>query len=84
NLYLHSAIVQTRAFGQSERDRREAIRLATVDSTVSLGLAFFINAAILILAAATFHVAGRTDVAEIADAHRLLAPMLGVGAASTV
>lgn len=84
NLYLHSAIVQTRAFGHDERDRREAIRLATVDSTISLCLAFFINAAILVLAAATFHVAGRTDVAEIQDAHRLLAPMLGVGAASTV
>lgn len=84
NLYLHSAIVQTRAFGESERERRDAIRLATVDSTVSLGLAFFINAAILVLAAATFHVAGRTGVAEIEEAHRLLAPMLGVGAASTV
>jgi len=81
---LHSAIVQTRAFGESERERRDAIRLATVDSTVSLGLAFFINAAILVLAAATFHVAGRTGVAEIEEAHRLLAPMLGVGAASTV
>ena len=84
NLYLHSAIVQTRAFGESESERRDAIRLATVDSTVSLGLAFFINAAILVLAAATFHVAGRTGVAEIEEAHRLLAPMLGVGAASTV
>ncbi|MBV8238792.1 MAG: divalent metal cation transporter, partial [Sphingomonas sp.] len=84
NLYLHSAIVQTRAFGEGERERRDAIRLATVDSTVSLGLAFFINAAILVLAAATFHVAGRTGVAEIEEAHRLLAPMLGVGAASTV
>ncbi|WP_298671926.1 Nramp family divalent metal transporter [uncultured Sphingomonas sp.] len=84
NLYLHSAVVQTRAFGPAEGERREAIRMATIDSTVSLGLAFFINAAILVLAAATFHVAGRTDVAEIEDAHRLLAPMLGVGAASTV
>ncbi|QKS01591.1 divalent metal cation transporter [Sphingomonas sp. CL5.1] len=84
NLYLHSAVVQTRAFGRADRDRREAIRLATIDSTVSLGLAFFINAAILVLAAATFHVAGRTGVAEIEEAHRLLAPMLGVGAASTV
>ncbi|MBN8848548.1 MULTISPECIES: Nramp family divalent metal transporter [unclassified Sphingomonas] len=84
NLYLHSAVVQTRAFGRDDHDRREAIRLATIDSTVSLGLAFFINAAILVLAAATFHVAGRTGVAEIEEAHRLLAPMLGVGAASTV
>ena len=80
NLYLHSSIVQTRAFD----DKREAIRWATVDSTVALGLAFFINAAILILAAATFHLGGRTDVAEIDEAYRLLSPMLGVGAASIV
>ena len=84
NLYLHSAIVQTRAVGGSEREKREALRFATIDSTVSLGLAFFINAAILVLAAATFHVAGRTEVAEIEEAHRLLAPMLGAGAASAV
>ena len=58
--------------------------MATADSTIALCLAFFINAAILILAGAAFHVAGRTDVAEIADAHRLLAPMLGVGAAGTL
>ena len=80
NLYLHSSIVQTRAF----TDKRDALRWATVDSTVALGLAFFINAAILILAAATFHLGGRTDVAEIDEAYRLLSPMLGVGAASVV
>ncbi|KTT76149.1 Nramp family divalent metal transporter [Sphingomonas endophytica] len=84
NLYLHSSIVQTRAYGQDEGDRHEALKLATIDSTVALGLAFFINAAILILAAATFHTAGRFEVAEIEDAHRLLAPMLGVGAASVL
>lgn len=84
NLYLHSAIVQTRQVGVDVADKREALKMATIDSTVSLGLAFFINAAILILAAATFHVAGQTEVAEIEDAHRLLAPMLGVGGASVV
>ncbi|MCC2978984.1 Nramp family divalent metal transporter [Sphingomonas sp. IC4-52] len=84
NLYLHSAIVQTRAVGDEVADKRDALKMATIDSTVSLGLAFFINAAILVLAAATFHVAGRTEVAEIEEAHRLLAPMLGVGVASIV
>ena len=84
NLYLHSAIVQTRAYDREERERRRALRLATIDSSVALGLAFFINAAILILAAATFHVGGRTDIADIEQAHELLAPMLGVGAASAV
>ena len=80
NLYLHSSIVQTRAF----TDKRAALKWATLDSTVALGLAFFINAAILILAASTFHFAGRTDVAEIDEAYRLLSPMMGVGAASVV
>ena len=84
NLYLHSSIVQTRAYEAGEPERKRALRLATIDSTVALALAFFINAAILILAAATFHVAGRTDVADIEQAHELLAPMLGVGAASAV
>jgi manganese transport protein len=82
NLYLHSSIVQTRSFRQDDAGRGQAIRMATIDSTVALGLAFFINASILILAAATFHVAGRTDVADIDEAYRLLAPMLGMGAAS--
>ena len=84
NLYLHSSIVQTRAYDDTPAARAEAVRMATADSTIALCLAFFINAAILILAGAAFHVAGRTDVAEIADAHRLLAPMLGVGAAGTL
>jgi manganese transport protein len=84
NLYLHSAIVQTRAFERTEAGRREAIRYATLDSTVALMLALFINAAILILAASAFHVQGRTDVAEIQDAYHLLTPTLGVAAASTL
>ena len=84
NLYLHSAVVQTRRFADTEAGKREAVRYATLDSTVALGLALFINASILILAAATFHSAGRTDVAEIQDAYQLLTPMLGVGAASTL
>ncbi|MBY0305399.1 MAG: Nramp family divalent metal transporter [Sphingomonas sp.] len=84
NLYLHSSIVQTRAFDTDEAAKRDAIRLATIDSSIALGLALFINAAILILAAATFHVAGRNDVAEIGQAYALLSPMLGAGAASVV
>jgi len=84
NLYLHSAIVQTRAFDQDERGKREAVKFATIDSSVALMLALFINSAILILAASAFHVEGRTDVAEIQDAYELLAPTLGVAAASTL
>jgi manganese transport protein len=84
NLYLHSSIVQTRAFGASVRDRREAMRYAIFDSTVALGFALFINAAILILGAAAFHTRGLHDVAEIADAYKLLSPVLGVSLASTV
>ena len=84
NLYLHSAIVQTRAFARDEAGKRQAIRLATIDSTLALCFAFFINAAILILAAAAFHGSGRSDVAEIDQAYRLLSPLLGAGAASLV
>jgi manganese transport protein len=84
NLYLHSSIVQTRSFERSERGKREAVLFATVDSTIALMLAMFVNGAILILAASSFHVAGMTGVAEIQDAHRLLAPMLGAGIASTL
>lgn len=84
NLYLHSSIVQTRAFVQDVAGKREAARMATIDGTVALALAFFINASILILAAAAFYTAGRTDIAEIDEAYRLLAPSLGVGAASVV
>ncbi|HEX8555657.1 MAG TPA: Nramp family divalent metal transporter [Sphingomonas sp.] len=84
NLYLHSSIVQTRAFALDDPGKRDAIKMATIDSTIALALAFFINASILILAAATFHTAGRTDIAEIDEAYRLLSPMLGVAGASVL
>lgn len=84
NLYLHSSVVQTRAFGASSRDRREAIRYAIIDSTIALGFALFVNAAILVLGAAAFHTRGLHSVAEIADAYKLLSPVLGVSLASTV
>jgi manganese transport protein len=84
NLYLHSALVQTRDFDESVSGRREAIRYATLDSTIALLIALLINAAILIVAAATFHTHGHTQVAEIQDAHKMLAPLLGAGLASTL
>jgi manganese transport protein len=84
NLYLHSSIVQTRKVLPDEASKREAIRFATLDSTVALLLAFLINAAILILAAATFHQTGHQDVADIGDAFKLLSPLLGTTAASTL
>jgi manganese transport protein len=84
NLYLHSSIVQTRKVLPDDASRREAIRFATLDSTVALLFAFFINAAILILAAATFHRSGHPEVAEIGDAYRLLTPLLGTTIASTL
>ena len=82
NFYLHSSIVQTRKFEPTPAGKREAIKFATIDSTVALMLALFINGAILILAAAVFHWSGHQDVAEIQDAYKLLSPMLGVGLAS--
>lgn len=82
NLYLHSSIVQTRKFQHTFEGRREAIEFATIDSTVALMLALFINAAILILSAAVFHWSGHQDVAEIQDAYKLLSPLLGVSVAS--
>jgi len=84
NLYLHSSIVQTRAFGASVRDRREALRYAVFDSTLALGFALFINAAILVLGAAAFHTRGLSHVAEIAEAYKLLSPVLGASLASTL
>ena len=84
NLYLHSSIVQTRKVLPDDASRREAIRFATLDSTVALLFAFFINAAILILAAATFHQTGHQEVADIGDAYRLLTPLLGTTLASTL
>jgi manganese transport protein len=84
NLYLHSGVVQTRRFGTSVADRREAIKLATIDSTIALMFALTINAAILILAAATFNKAGKVDVAELDQAHAFLAPLLGSTFAPTL
>src|SRR5881296_1249763 len=84
NLYLHSSIVQTRRYEESAAGKRMAVRYAFVDSTVALSLALFINAAILVVAAATFHRAGRTEVAEIQQAYQLLTPLLGVTGASAV
>ena len=84
NLYLHSSIVQTRAYERSEEGRRDAIKWATADSTIALMLALFINAAILVVAAATFHKSGHADVAEIGQAFELLSPLLGLGIASTL
>jgi manganese transport protein len=78
NLYLHSSIVQTRNYKRDEEGKRSAIKFATIDSTVFLGLAFFVNAAILILSAATFHENGKFEVADITDAYHLLDPILGV------
>lgn len=84
NLYLHSSIVQTRKIERTTEGVRSAIKFATIDSTVSLLLAFFVNAAILILAAATFHKTGMHDVADITDAYRLLDPIVGAAFSSTL
>ena len=84
NLYLHSSIVQTRKYEETAEGKREAVRFAFLDSTIALSFALFINAAILIVAAATFHTSGNTDVAEIQDAYKLLTPLLGVAGASAV
>jgi len=84
NLYLHSGVVQTRRIGDSIEDKRESIKLATIDSTLALMFALTINASILILAAATFHHAGQTDIAELDQAHSFLAPLLGSALAPTL
>ena len=84
NLYLHSSIVQTRAYPRTDEGRRDAIKWATTNSTIALMLALFINAAILVVAAATFHKSGHSDVAEIGQAFELLSPLLGLGIASTL
>ena len=82
NLYLHSSIVQTRRYAETARGRREAVRYAFADSTIALSFAFFVNAAILVVAAATFHTRGHSNVAEIQDAYVLLTPLLGAGAST--
>ncbi|MEQ1577095.1 MAG: Nramp family divalent metal transporter [Hyphomicrobium sp.] len=81
NLYLHSAIVQTRAYGESVSEKRAALKFATLDSTVALMFALTINASILILAAATFHASGQTDVSDLGQAHSLLMPLVGASVA---
>jgi manganese transport protein len=82
NLYLHSSVVQTRRYEQSAAGKREAVRFAFLDSTIALTIALFINGAILVVAAAAFHTTGRTHVAEIQDAYKLLTPLLGAGAST--
>jgi manganese transport protein len=82
NLYLHSSIVQTRRYEETADGKREAVRFAFIDSTLALSFAFFINAAILIIAAASFHTSGHAEVAEIQDAYKLLTPLLGAGASA--
>jgi len=84
NLYLHSGLVQTRRYGDSASEKREAIKLATIDSSIALCLALVINASILILAAATYHRAGKIEVAELDQAHAFLAPLLGSTLAPTL
>jgi manganese transport protein len=84
NLYLHSSIVQTRQYLEDDKSKREAIKFATIDSTFALMFALFINAAILIMAAATFHGTGHQDVADIGDAYNLLTPLLGASFASAL
>jgi manganese transport protein len=84
NLYLHSSIVQTRNYPRTPEGKREAIRFANWDSAAALTMALFVNAAILVVAAAVFHRSGHTEVAEIEDAYRLLSPLLGVAGASAI
>ena len=84
NLYLHSSIVQTRAYERTDTGRRNAIRWATTDSTIALMLALFVNAAILVVSAVAFHNSGHQDVADIGQAFQLLAPLLGLGIASVL
>ena len=84
NLYLHSGIVQTRAYGHTIPEKKEALTFATIDSTVALCFALLINASILILAAAAFNAHGKTDVVELGEAHSLLSPLLGLAIAPTL
>ena len=84
NLYLHSSIVQTRMYADTAASKAEAIHFASIDSGVALMFALFINAAILVMAAATFHGSGNENVADIGDAYKLLTPLLGTTAASVL
>jgi manganese transport protein len=82
NLYLHSSIVQTRKYDETREGKKEAVKFAFIDSTIALSFAFFVNAAILVVASATFHTTGHAEVAEIQDAYKLLSPLLGAGAST--
>ena len=84
NLFLHSSIVQTRSFNLDFKGKKEAIKFSTIDSTLALTLAFFVNAAILVVAAATFHKVGLTEISDIGEAYKLLTPLLGTSLASIV
>jgi manganese transport protein len=84
NLYLHSALIQTRKINRTEKGIKEALKWSFIDSVIALNIAFFINAAILILAATVFFKSGRTNVGEISEAHSLLSPLLGTGIASVL
>src|SRR4051812_39487 len=84
NLYLHSSVVQTRNYERTPEGKREAIKFSNIDTAVALTLALFVNAAILIVSAATFYRTGHSEVAEIGDAYKLLTPLLGVTGASTL
>src|SRR5258708_16696830 len=84
NLYLHSSLVEARGFGENSQGKREAVRFATLDSTLALGFSLFINAAILVLGAAAFHQRGMTTVADISQAYQLLTPVLGASLASVL
>jgi manganese transport protein len=84
NLYLHSSIVQSRRYKRTSEGKREAIFMANVDSALALTVALFVNAAILIMAAAVFHRSGHFEVAAIQDAYKLLSPLVGAAGASTL
>jgi manganese transport protein len=84
NLYLHSSIVQSRNYKRTPEGKREAVRMANIDSALALTLALFVNAAILIVAAAVFHRSGHFEVAAIQDAYKLLSPLVGAAGASTL
>src|SRR6185503_3126312 len=84
NLYLHSALVQSRAVADSREAKKQACKMNLIDSVVALNAALFVNGAILVLAAVVFHTSGHQDVARLEDAHRLLAPLLGTALASVL
>lgn len=84
NLYLHSSIVQTRAIESTSLAKKSAIKFATIDSTLALGIALLINTSILILSASTFHLSGFTDIADLTEAHKMITPLMGTSIAATL